>query len=100
MKDLQLHPNDRRLVMILRALGNPARVLILNELRRLGACPAASLADCLPLSQSTISEHLRRLREAGIITGEADGPPTVYRLNEETMDWLREQLAIAFEPAV
>ncbi len=84
--------------MILRALGNPARVLILNEVRRLGACPSGTLVDRLPLSQSTISEHLRRLREAGIITVETGGPSTTWRLNEETMAWLREQLGGAFQP--
>ena len=93
MKDLHLPPNDQRLVLMLRALGNPARVMIVKELSRRGACQAGSLVDALPLSQSTISEHLRRLREAGIVSGEIDGPATCYSLNEEATAWLCEQLA-------
>ncbi len=93
MKDLHLPPNDQRLVLMLRALGNPARVMIVKELSRRGTCQAGSLVDTLPLSQSTISEHLRRLKEAGIVSGEIDGPATCYCLNVEATAWLSEQLA-------
>jgi ArsR family transcriptional regulator len=98
VKDLDLHPTDQRLVLILRALGNPARVLILNEIRRLGTCHAGALADHLPLSPSTIGEHLRRLREAGIIASIDDGPVTRYHLNAETVAWLCAKLE-AIHPA-
>ncbi len=93
MKDLHLAPDDERLVRMLRALGNPARVMIVKALRNQGACQTGALLGSLPLSQSTISEHLRRLKEAGIVSGEIDGPSTCYCLNEEALDWLREQLA-------
>lgn len=92
MKDLHLTSNDQRLVLMLRALGNPARVLIVKELRQRGTCQTGSLVDSLPLSQSTISEHLRRLKEAGIVVGEIDGPATCYCVNEEAMRWLSQQL--------
>lgn len=93
MKDLHLSPSDQRLVMMLRALGNPARIQIIKELRRRGTCQTGSLVDNLPLSQSTISEHLRRLKEAGIVVGEIDGPATCYCVDETAMQWLGEQLA-------
>lgn len=93
MKDLHLTPTDQRLVLMLRALGNPARVLIVKELRKRGTCQTGSLVDSLPLSQSTISEHLRRLKEAGIVVGEIDGPATCYGVNEEALQWLSNQLA-------
>ncbi len=93
MKDLHLEPEDQRLVAMLRALGNPARVLIVKELRRRGVCQTGSLVDSLPLSQSTISEHLRRPKEAGIVTGDIDGPATCYCVDERAMEWLATQLA-------
>lgn len=93
MKDLHLEPEDQRLVVMLRALGNPARVLIVKELRQRGVCQTGSLVDTLPLSQSTISEHLRRLKEAGIVTGDIDGPATCYCVDEPAMEWLTGQLA-------
>lgn len=99
MKDLHLTSNDQRLVMMLRALGNPARILIVKELRQRGTCQTGSLVDSLPLSQSTISEHLRRLKEAGIVDGEIDGPTTCYCVNEEALRWLSEHLAAAPVPA-
>ena len=98
MKDLHLEPEDQRLVAMLRALGNPARVLIMKELRRRGVCQTGSLVDSLPLSQSTISEHLRRLKEAGIVTGDIDGPATCYCVDERAMEWLTEQLAKSAVP--
>lgn len=94
MKDLHLEPDDERLVRMLRALGNPARVMIVKALRNRGTCQTSALLGSLPLSQSTISEHLRRLKEAGIVSGEIDSPGTCYCLNEEALYWLREQLAI------
>jgi ArsR family transcriptional regulator len=93
MKDLHLEPDDQRLVTMLRALGNPARVLIIKELRRRGVCQTGLLVDNLPLSQSTVSEHLRRLKEAGIVTGEIDGPATCYCVDEAAMEWLASQIA-------
>lgn len=97
MKDLHLDPDDQRLVAMLRALGNPARVSIVKELRRRGVCQTGSLVDTLPLSQSTISEHLRRLKEAGIVVGNIEGPATCYCVDEDAMVWLSDRLA---QPAV
>ena len=98
MKNLQLSSSDQRLVLMLRALGNPARVLIVKELRRRGVCQTGSLVDNLPLSQSTISEHLRRLKEAGIVVGSIEGPATCYCVDETAMQWLSEQLALEGAP--
>ena len=98
MKDLHLHPNDQRLVLMLRALGNPARVRIVKELRQRGECQTGSLADTLPLSQSTISEHLRRLKEAGIVIGTIEGPATCYCVDESAMRWLSDQITTAAVP--
>lgn len=92
MKDLHLQPNDERLVTMLRALGNPARVMIVKALRERGPSQTGALLESLPLSQSTISEHLRRLKEAGVISCELDGACVTYHVNEAALTWLRGQL--------
>ncbi len=69
------------------ALGNPNRVKILRILAAQPAddrCMVGSLVDRLPISQSTVSQHLKILKEAGWIIGQTDGPRTCYCLNDET----------------
>jgi ArsR family transcriptional regulator, arsenate/arsenite/antimonite-responsive transcriptional repressor len=74
-------PDDDTLATMAKALGHPARVAILRHLASQDTCNTGDLVDHLPLAQSTISEHLRILREAGLIQGEIDGPRTRYCLN-------------------
>lgn len=66
-----------------KALAHPARVQIVRQLAQAGACQTGSLVDRLPLAQSTISEHLRILREAGLVTGEIDGPRRCYCIDRD-----------------
>ena len=65
---------DARLARLAKALGHPARVAILRLLVRHEGCIVGDLVDELPLAQSTISQHLKQLKEAGLIRGEVDGP--------------------------
>lgn len=94
MKDLHLSRTDERLVTMLRALGNPARFRIFQELRSRGVCQTGPLVDVLPLAQSTVSEHLRRLQEAGLVTGTLDGPTTCYCVDEQAFAWFQNQIAV------
>lgn len=71
-------PDDEALAAMAKALGHPARVAILRHLAGSATCITGDLVDVLPLAQSTISEHLRILREAGLVRGEIDGPRTRY----------------------
>lgn len=64
-----------------KALGHPARVQILRMLTARDTCVTSEVVDGLPLAQSTVSEHLRILREAGLVQGEIDGPRTRYCIN-------------------
>ena len=94
MKTLELTKVDAELMLMLRALANPARYRIIQELRQHGnACQCGPLVDVLPLAQSTVSEHLKRLREAGLIHGEIDGPAVCYCIDEEKLDWLKHEIA-------
>lgn len=99
MKDLHLSRTDERLVTMLRALGNPARFRIFQELRSRGVCQTGPLVDVLPLAQSTVSEHLRRLQQAGLVTGTLDGPTTCYCVDEQAFAWFQNQIA-ALQPSL
>jgi ArsR family transcriptional regulator len=82
-------PDDDTLAAMAKALGHPARIQILRHLATSDTCITGDLVDQLPLAQSTISEHLRILREAGLIQGEIDGPRTRYCINQTGIAALR-----------
>ena len=69
---------DEELAELAKALGHPARVQIMRMLVRRSACVCGDIVDVLPLAQSTVSQHLKVLKEAGLILGEIDGPRTCY----------------------
>ena len=88
MKNIEsLTGEEERAAAIFRALGNPARVRIVTELSRRQAC-VTDLVDVLPLAQSTVSQHLKVLREAGIVRGTVEGPTACYCLDAEVIRWL------------
>ncbi|WP_322797002.1 metalloregulator ArsR/SmtB family transcription factor [Tepidiforma sp.] len=82
-----LTTDEERAAAYFRALGNPARVAIVSELARRNAC-VSQLVATLPLAQSTVSQHLKVLREAGIVRGEVEGPGACYCLEPEAIRWL------------
>lgn len=69
---------DVRLARFAKALGHPARVAIMRLLIQRESCVCGELVDELPLAQSTVSQHLKKLKEAGLICGTIDGPRTCY----------------------
>ena len=80
---------DLELAVLAKALGHTARVQIVRLLARRDTCVCGDIVDELPLSQSTVSQHLKVLKEAGIIRGEIDGPRVCYCLNPRTLRRLR-----------
>ena len=85
IEDLEVE--EQRAAAVFRALGNPARVRIVRELAKRNACATSEFVEVLPLAQSTVSQHLKVLKEAGIITGSIEGDQC-YCLNPETVRWL------------
>jgi len=83
-----LSTDEERAAAIFRALGNPARVRIIMELARQNARVTGDLVEVLPLAQSTVSEHLKVLREAGIVLGGSAGRDARYCLDPDTVRWL------------
>lgn len=80
---------DEELAALAKALGHPARVQILRILVRKSACVCGDIVDELPLAQSTVSQHLKVLKEAGLIRGEVDGPRVCYCIEPRTLRRLK-----------
>lgn len=85
VKTDQFKKTDVRLAEIAKALAHPARIAILKELARRNECVCGQIVDIIPLAQSTVSQHLKELREIGMIKGEIDGPRSCYCIDTETM---------------
>ena len=81
---------EKTLARYAKALGHPARVRILRILMARADCLCGDLVDALPLAQSTVSQHLRVLKEAGLITGTIDGPRRCYCVNQEALEDLKQ----------
>ena len=77
--------NDVELAEIAKALSHPARLKILKILNELNSCMVGSIVDLLPLSQSTVSQHLKELKRVGLIKGEIEGPKICYCINPKVM---------------
>ena len=69
-----------------RALGNPVRVQMMRLLMDKGSLICREMVDALPLAQSTVSQHLKVLKEADLVVGEPDGPRRSYRINPRQLD--------------
>jgi ArsR family transcriptional regulator len=76
---------DEELAALAKALGHPARVQIMRLLVRRDACVCGDIVDELPLAQSTVSQHLKVLKDAGLIKGEIDGPRVCYCVEPRTL---------------
>lgn len=77
--------DDKALAQLAQALGHPARVAIVRLLKERQTCLCGDIVQVLPLAQSTVSQHLKILKEAGWIEGEVDGPRVCYCLNPQTL---------------
>ena len=83
-----------RLARLCKALGHPARVAIVRQLAsRPGTCTCGEIVDQLPLAQSTVSQHLKVLKDAGLIVGDVEPPRVCYCLNERTLEELKRAVA-------
>ena len=83
---------DEETARYAKALGHPARVKILRILMEREECMAGAIFDELPLAQSTVSQHLKVLREAGLIHGEVDGTRICYCADPARLERLRALL--------
>ncbi len=84
---------DEELAQLAKALGHPARVAILRLLIARSECICGEICDQIPLAQSTISQHLKMMKEAGLIQGEVDGPRICYCVNPAKLKRLKALIA-------
>lgn len=75
------------------ALAHPARVRIVRVLLSRTSCMCGEIVDEMPLAQSTVSQHLKILKETGLVQGEIDGPRVCYCINEDAMAKLKKLIA-------
>ena len=83
---------DQRLAEKLKALGHPARLEILRTLASRGRCVCGEVVEVMPLAQATVSQHLKILKEAGLIRGRIDGRNSCYCLDPQGIAALRAAL--------
>ena len=83
---------QNRIAKLAKAIGHPARIAILEVLLKRDTCICGDLVDELPLSQSTVSQHLRELKDVGIIKGEIEGTSVCYCIDEKV--WKEAQKAL------
>ncbi len=84
---------ENKIADFAKALAHPARVAILEFLARQDVCICGDIVDHLPLSQSTVSQHLAELKRVGLIKGEIEGPRVCYCIDIEVWDEAREALS-------
>lgn len=92
-KQMAFTDEEQFLAGIAKALSHPARISILRVLASRQTCICGDIVDELPLSQSTVSQHLKELKSAGLITGEIDGPRVCYCIDQA--NWKKATGAIS-----
>ncbi|ANE50880.1 ArsR/SmtB family transcription factor [Flavisolibacter tropicus] len=88
-KAYEFSTTENRLAKYAKALAHPARIAILKLLAKKATCQCGDIVEELPLSQSTVSQHLKELKEAGLIKGEIEGAKVCYCIDEK--EWKQAQ---------
>jgi ArsR family transcriptional regulator len=85
-KKEEFSKNENEIASFAKALSHPARVSILKTLAEKNSCICGEIVDVMPLSQSTVSQHLKELKNSGLISGEVDGPSSCYCINWDNLE--------------
>ena len=94
---LDYSTETEQLAKFAKALGHPARIIILKHLSNQSCCYTGELVDVLPLAQSTISQHLKELKEAGLIEGEVSPPKIKYCIHSENWEKAKKSFETLFK---
>ncbi len=92
--------NHNRLALIFKVLGHPARIAILNHIINQKACICNDLVSELGLAQATISQHLKELKNIGIIKGTIEGKSVCYCIDEKVWAQIKGELTLFFDKEV
>ncbi len=88
---------DQEIASFAKAMSHPARIAILEFLAKQNSCICGDIVEELPLAQSTVSQHLKELQNAGLIKGSIDGPKTCYCIDYDKYEDLNEKLNVFME---
>lgn len=80
---------QNELAIIAKALGHPARIAIMEYLLKVDACICGDIVNELPLAQPTVSQHLKELKNAGLIKGNIEGTAICYCINEPGIEKIK-----------
>lgn len=97
IQDISYLEETEELAKFAKALGHPTRIKILNYLDSQSCCYTGDLMEMLPLAQSTISQHLKELKNAGLIQGEVSPPKIKYCIHQENWTKAKVLFNIFFE---
>ena len=87
---------QKKLARFAKALGHPVRIYVLELLSRQSCCYSGDLSEILPIAKSTLSQHLKELKDAGLIQGETEPPRIRYCLNRENWELARKSFSEFF----
>ena len=88
---------EQDLANFAKAISHPARIAILSVLSKRNQCICGEIVEVLPLAQSTVSQHLKELKNAGLINGETDGPRSCYCINWKAFEKFNADFNSLFE---
>ena len=82
-KEETISENQKTIARFAKAMGHPVRMYVLELLSKQSCCYSGDLTEVLPIAKSTLSQHLKELKDAGLIQGEIEAPKSKYCLNQE-----------------
>ncbi len=82
-KEETISENQKTIARFAKAMGHPVRMYVLELLSKQSCCYSGDLTEVLPIAKSTLSQHLKELKDAGLIQGEIEAPKIKYCLNQE-----------------
>jgi DNA-binding transcriptional ArsR family regulator len=87
---------EQELATFAKAMSHPARIAILKVLAQRNECICGDIVDLLPLAQSTVSQHLKELKTAGLVEGTIDGPRSCYCINWKAFEKFNNEFNFLF----
>ena len=90
MKDAVFTNDQQQAARFAKAMGHPVRLFVLELLSKQSCCYSGDLSEILPIAKSTLSQHLKELKDAGLIQGEIEAPKVKYCINRENWAKARE----------
>lgn len=96
-KKEEFSQKEQDLAAFAKAISHPARIAILSLLARRNECICGEIVEVLPLAQSTVSQHLKELKTAGLIDGTVDGPRSCYCINWKAFEKFNTDFNSLFE---